>query len=145
MTVPAKMHIVTLGVSDLERSRAFYEAIGWELARSSVRGVIYWFPTTGAYLGLFGYEALAADANLAADPTPPYKGFTLAMNLEDAAAVVAAMGAAEAAGATVLKPPTKPPEFDGLHGYFADPDGYAWEVAFNPSFPMNEDGTITIE
>jgi uncharacterized protein len=145
MTVPARMSIVTIGVADLQRSKAFYEALGWELASSSVHGVIYWFRTAETYLGLFGYESLAEDAHLPASPRSPFPGFTLAICVENNAAVSAAMEQAVNAGGSVLKPAQKAAEFDGWHGYFADPDGYPWEVAFNPNFPIGDDGRITIE
>ena len=145
MSVPARMSIVTLGVSDLERSRSFYEALGWELASSSVPGVIYWFRTADSYLGLFGHEALASDAGLAELPLPSFRGFSLAINVESKEAVISAMDEAAEAGATILKPAQEVEEFDGFHGYFADPDGNAWEVAYNPGFPIREDGRITID
>ena len=145
MTVPARMSIVTIGVADLQRSKAFYEGLGWELASSSVDGVIYWFRTADTYLGLFGYESLAEDANLPASPRSPFPGFTLAICVENNEAVSAAMEQAVNAGGSVLKPAQKAAEFDGWHGYFADPDGYPLEVAFNPNFPIGGDGRITIE
>jgi catechol 2,3-dioxygenase-like lactoylglutathione lyase family enzyme len=145
MGVPARVSIVTLGVVDLERSRSFYEALGWELASSSVSGVIYWFPTADTYLGLFGYESLAADAQLPASPRAPFAGFTLAICVESNDAVVSAIEVAANAGGTVLKPAAKAAEFDGFHGYFADPDGYPWEVAYNPNFPIRADGRISID
>ncbi|MGH2787530.1 MAG: VOC family protein [Actinomycetota bacterium] len=145
MSVPARMSIVTLGVADLERSKAFYEALGWELVSSSVPGIIYWFRTAEAYLGLFSYDSLADDAMLPASPRPSFPGFTLAICVESNAAVSSALEDAVTAGGTVLKPAQKAAEFDGFHGYFADPDGYPWEVAFNPNFPIGEDGRITID
>jgi predicted lactoylglutathione lyase len=145
MSVPARMSIVTLGVTDLERSKAFYEALGWELASSSVPGVIYWFRTAETYLGLFRYESLADDANLPASRRPSFPGFTLAICVENNDTVSSAIDEAVKAGGTVLKPAQRAAEFDGYHGYFADPDGYPWEVAFNPNFPIGEDGRITID
>ena len=144
MSVPARTSIVTLGVKDIERSKAFYEALGWELAQSSVDGVIYWFRTAETYLGLFQFESLAEDARLPSGPVPRFPGFTLAICVENDDLVVDAMEEAVRAGATVLKPAQKAAEFDGYHGYFADPDGYPWEVAHNPHFPIGEDGRITI-
>jgi predicted lactoylglutathione lyase len=144
MSVPARISIVTLGVTDLERSRTFYEALGWELTSSSVQGVIYWFRTADTYLGLFGYDALAEDAHLPTSRRPQYAGFTLAICVDSNEAVSGAIEQAVAAGGTVLKPAEQAAEFAGFSGYFADPDGYAWEVAFNPNFPLDEDGRITI-
>ena len=106
MTVPARMGIVTLGVSDLARSIAFYEALGWERCASSVEGVICWFRTADSYLGLFPYEELAADAAVASPRRGTFDGITLAINVETESDVGAALDAAAAAGATILKPAT---------------------------------------
>ena len=87
---------------------------------------------------------LAADADIT-DPGPPprFSGVTLAMNVESDAEVERIMAEAEAAGATILKRP-RIAIFGGLDGYFADPDGHAWEVAHNPGFPLDAEGRITI-
>jgi catechol 2,3-dioxygenase-like lactoylglutathione lyase family enzyme len=142
MSVPAQLNIVTLGVSDLPQSVAFYQRLGWEKASSSMEEIA-WFRLSGCYLGLFPYEELAADAKLEASPRPPFGGFTLAMNVASPKDVELALGAARRAGATIIKPGTKM-DWGGYSGYFTDPDGYPWEVAHNPNFPINEDGTITI-
>jgi uncharacterized protein len=143
MAIPARVSIVTLGVSDLERSRSFYEALGWEQTSSSVPGVIHWFRTADTYIGLFEYEALAEDGRIPAGSREGLGGITLAINLESDEAVIAAFQEATAAGAAVLKPPQEA-VFGGLSAYFADPDGYPWELAHNPGFPIGEDGRITI-
>ena len=142
--LPARLSIVTLGVADLARSIAFYEARGWEPRSSSVPGVIAWFGLGGTYLGLFPRADLALDAGIA-DPGPVtrFGGVTLAINVESDAAVEAALATTEAAGATILKP-AEMAIFGGLSGYFADPDGPPWEVAHNPDFPLDADGQITI-
>ena len=103
--LPARLSIVTLGVEDLARSIAFYEALGWERRSSSVPDVIAWFSLGSCYLGVFPRSELAADAAIA-DPGPPprFGGVTLAMNLESDAAVEAALEVARAAGARILKP-----------------------------------------
>lgn len=142
MPVPARINIVTLGVGDLDRSSAFYERLGWRRADSSSEEIC-WFHTGGAYLGLFPFAALADDAALPADRPPGFAGVTLAINVDDEDAVTRALDAAVAAGATPLKPAERA-EWGGVSGYFADPDGYAWEVAFNPSFMSDEQGVITI-
>jgi catechol 2,3-dioxygenase-like lactoylglutathione lyase family enzyme len=72
VTVPARLGIVTLGVSDLARSIAFYEALGWELASSSQPGGIAWFRTADTHVGLFPFDELAADANLPAERSPGF-------------------------------------------------------------------------
>ncbi len=147
MSIPAQLNIVTLGVNDLPRSVAFYEALGWARATSSM-DEISWFGLGGGaiWLGLFPHGDLAEDAALpreGAGDLPAYKGMTLAINLGSDEAVRAAFDTAIAAGGTAVKPPAKA-IFDGLSGYFADPDGHLWEVAHNAAFPLNPDGTITI-
>jgi catechol 2,3-dioxygenase-like lactoylglutathione lyase family enzyme len=142
VSVPARISIVTLGVDDLARSKAFYEALGWEVAGSAA-DEICWFRTSDSYLGLFGREALAKDAGLRSEPTAEFGGITLAINVESEAAVDAAFEAAQGAGARILKRAERA-EWGGYSGYFADPDGHPWEVAYNPSFPIGADGRITI-
>lgn len=139
MTVPARLHIVTLGVADLPTSVAFYSALGWHLASSSFEEIA-WFDVGGCWLGLFPREELAADAGV-----EPSTGFavTLATNLESPQAVDDAMAAARAAGAVVTQPPARV-EWGGYRGYFADPDGHLWELAHNPNFPIQDDGNIVI-
>jgi uncharacterized protein len=147
MSIPAQLNIVTLGVHDLPRSVAFYEALGWTRADSSM-DEIAWFGLSGGavWLGLFPHGDLAEDASLpreGAGDLPAYQGMTLAINLPSDDAVLSAFASALAAGATSVKPPG-PAVFDGLSGYFADPDGHLWEVAHNAGFPLHADGTITI-
>jgi uncharacterized protein len=141
MKVPARISLVTLGVSDLGRSIEFYEALGWEKSPASIDGEIAWFKTAGTVLGLFGRTALAEDAALPPGEPQPYQGFTLAINVEEHEHVAAMLDAAVAAGATLLKPATKA-DWGGTSGYFADPDGHPWEIACNPSFPIGEDGLL---
>lgn len=142
MSVPARISIVTLGVDNLPRSKAFYEALGWEVA-GTVGDEICWFKTADSYLGLFDRESLARDAGLRSEPTAEFGGITLAINLESEAAVDGAFEAAQGAGARILKPAERT-EWGGYSGYFADPDGHPWEVAYNPSFPIGANGRITI-
>jgi predicted lactoylglutathione lyase len=141
MAIPARTSIVTLGVRDLPRSVAFYAAIGWERCASSM-DEIAWFRTVDTYVGLFPYEDLAEDAQIADPSRGTFGGMTLAINLESEAAVVAALDEAVAAGATILRPAEVVPF--GFRGYFADPDGYPWEVCYNPGFPILESGRIHI-
>ena len=142
MSVPARLSIVTLGVDDVARSRAFYEALGWEVA-GAVGEEICWFRTSDSYIGIFGREDLARDAGLRSEPTAEFGGITLAINVENEEAVSAALEAAVTAGGRILKPGTRM-DWGGFSGYFADPDGHPWEVAHNPTFPIDEDGRITI-
>jgi predicted lactoylglutathione lyase len=142
MSIPARISIVTLGVADVARSARFYAAIGWERCASSMDDIA-WFRTADGYLGIFGWHDLAEDANLVEPTRGSFGGITLAINLESPEMVDAALEEAVAAGGSILKPGTDLPF--GYGGYFADPDGHAWEVCYNPSFPIGPDGRITIE
>ena len=142
MAVPARISIVTLGVQDVDRSVAFYEALGWKRTTSSMKEIA-WFRTADSYLGLFGWNDLADDANLLDATRGSFGGITLAINVETPDMVDAALDQAVAAGGTILKPGTQLPF--GYGGYFADPDGHPWEVCHNRDFPLGPDGRITID
>ncbi len=139
---PARISIVTLGVSDLGRSTEFYEALGWQRSAASLPEIV-WFRTSDSVLGLFPVEELAADAGVPAGGEPSFRGITLAVNLESPAQVDAALETAVAAGATVVKPPATT-DWGGYSGYFEDPDGHLWELAHNPSFPFTETGQLDL-
>jgi hypothetical protein len=143
MTIPARISIVTLGVVDVGRSVRFYETLGWQRAASSIDDEISWFKTTDSYLGIFGWHALAEDAHVTDATRGSFGGITLAINVESREAVDTAIDEAIAAGGSLLKPGTEFPF--GYSGYFADPDGHAWEVCWNPGFPLGADGRITID
>jgi uncharacterized protein len=143
--VPANFSIVTLGVTDLERSVRFYRDLGWE-QRGDPAEPITWFRTAGSWIGLFGYAELAADADCApvpADDLPAYRGVTLALNLPSEDAVDLAFARVQDVGGRIVKPAAKT-EWGGYSGYFADPDGHLWEIARNPFFPIDEQGRIEI-
>jgi catechol 2,3-dioxygenase-like lactoylglutathione lyase family enzyme len=142
MTVPARLGIVTLGIADLARSVAFYEALGWERCTSSSEAIA-WLRTADTHVGLFPWAELADDARLPAEPRARFGGITLAINVDAAEAVAVALADAVAAGATLLKPAT-PTDWGGTSGYFADPDGHPWEIAHNPFFPIDADGRLRI-
>jgi len=135
-----RISLVTLGVADMARARRFYEALGWH-ASGQAEGVTF-FQAGGMILSLYGREALAEDAHLPAEGTG-FGGITLAYNVRDRADVDRALEEAKAAGAVILKP-AEDVFWGGYSGYFADPDGHAWEVAWNPHFPLAEDGTIRL-
>jgi uncharacterized glyoxalase superfamily protein PhnB len=137
---PKAITLVTLGVADLERSRAFYAGLGWE-AREVNEGVIF-IQLAGQVLGLFGIDDLAQDMNRPRE-TLGTGAATLARNFATEAEVDAAFELALAAGATPLKPPKKV-FWGGYSGYFTDPDGHVWEVAMNPFWPLAADGTLTL-
>jgi uncharacterized protein len=143
--VPPQFAICTLGVADLERSVEFYRALGWEQRGDLAEGIT-WFKTTGSWIGLFGYDALAEDAALAPTPQadlPAYRGVTLALNLGSTDAVDDAFARVQEVGGRVVKPAEGTP-WGGYSGYFADPDGHLWEIAHNPGFPIDEHGRIEI-
>ncbi|TXR55888.1 VOC family protein [Quadrisphaera setariae] len=133
--MPSRISIVTLGVADLARATAFYEALGWR-RRPESQPTISFFDNAGSMLALFEQGALAEDARLRppSEPAQPgaFRGATYAINCDSDDDVLAVLAAAEAAGATTSKPAERSPFFDGLDGYFLDPDGHAWEVAHNP-------------
>src|SRR5579885_3637377 len=125
----SRLNIVTLGVSDTARSRRFYEALGWK-ASSASQGDIVFFQLGGMVLALYSREALAEDATVAAAGSG-FRGVTLAQNVRSKEEVARALKVAEAAGAKILKP-AQDVFWGGHSGYFADPDGHLWEVAWNP-------------
>jgi len=143
MPVPARISIITLGVRDVARSTAFYESVGWKPSSASQEGEVSFFRTADSVLGLFGLGDLAEDAGLSASEPPTFRGVSLAINLESGAEVGRVLEEAAAAGATILKP-AQPTSWGGYHGYFADPDGHAWEVAHNPFFPFTPDGSLDL-
>lgn len=124
-----RISMITLGVRDLARSVAFYEK-GLGLPRRESPPEVAFFALDGTWLGLFGREDLAVDAGVDAKGEG-FAGFTLAHNVDSEAAVDALIAQAVAAGATLVKRGQKV-FWGGYAGYFADPDGYLWEVAHNP-------------
>ena len=130
-----KLSVVTLGVADIGRARAFYEALGFKASRDSNANVTF-FDTGGVVLALF---ARCAKDSAVEDSRPGFSGVSLAWNVGDEAAADAAMARAVKAGARLLKPAQKA-FWGGYHGYFADPDGHIWEVAHNPFWPLDADG-----
>lgn len=140
MSIPAHISLVTLGVADLGRCTAFYEALGWKRSSASGDGVSF-FLTSGAVLSLFPYQELAADAHVEPAERPRFSGVALAINVSSTEEVDRFLAEAEAAGASILKPAERV-FWGGYSGYFADPDGNAWEVAFNPFFELDEDGAL---
>lgn len=131
--------LVTLGVRDLRRSRAFYHALGWQESASSNAEIAFFQVGTSAF-GLFQRDELAKDANVSAAGSG-FPGFTLAHNVASEELVVQTMEEALAAGATLVQPAEKV-FWGGFRGYFADPDGFLWEVCYNPFFPLDEHGHI---
>lgn len=142
MTVPTlRLHLVTLGVEDVARAARFYEALGMQRHMRGAEGVAF-FDAGGAALSLYGRDALAKDAGL--DALPKGSGSaTLAFNVGGEAAVDETLAAAEKAGGKVLKRGYRV-FWGGYIGYFADPDGHVWEVAYNPQFPFDDRGLLVL-
>lgn len=136
-----RLSFVTLGVADMARARAFYEALGFAASSASNPNVTF-FAAGGVVLALFGREALAEDAQVGAAGNG-FSGVALAHNVARETDVARVLGEAERAGATILKPSQKA-FWGGTSGYFADPDGHLWEVAHNPNFPLDAEGRVTL-
>jgi len=133
--------IVTLGVADIAASTAFYEHLGFKRSSESEDAITF-IQAGAVVLGLFGRDALKDDAQAKAIWTGN-GGMTVAMNCASQAQVDEMMAVAEAAGARILKLAAKT-FWGGYGGYFADPDGHAWEVAHNPFWRLDETGRIEL-
>jgi catechol 2,3-dioxygenase-like lactoylglutathione lyase family enzyme len=138
--VEQRVSVVTLGVADLDRARAFYEALGWASPSAPEEDVVF-FPTGGMVLALWSRASLAEDSTVA-DPGG-WGGVTLAHNVASPEAVEAVLEQARAAGATIGRPGA-PTFWGGYSGVFVDPDGHPWEVAHNPFWQLGPEGAITI-
>ncbi|WP_062525920.1 VOC family protein [Demequina rhizosphaerae] len=135
-----RVSYVTLGVADLERARAFYEAWGWTPAQVD-EGIVF-YQANGVVVALFGLGALAADQGRP-DADLGVGGMTLAQNYPTENEVGAVFDEAVKAGATPLKTPEKV-FWGGYSGYVADPDGHVWELAMNPFSPPAADGSVVL-
>ena len=133
-----RITLITLGVADLARSKAYYAALGWEPDDTN-EGVAF-YDMGGFRFGLFGLGPLAADQGRP-EATLGTGAMTLAQNFDSRAAVDAAYALAVGAGAAALKPP-EAAVWGGYSGYYADPDGHVWEVAHNPFWPLDSEGRL---
>lgn len=137
------LHLVTLGVRDLDRSRTFYtETLGWTPASASQDEVAF-FQVGGVVLGLYPREKLAEDA-LTSPEGSGFAGVTLAYNARSEQEVDEIIRDLESKGVIIAKQPQKV-FWGGYSSYFVDPDGYYWEVAHNPFFPFDEQGNLKLE
>jgi uncharacterized protein len=141
MTFEPRITIVTLGVADIATARAFYERLGFTAAKASQESVCF-MQLGGLVLSLFGRAALAEDAQVP-DSAPGFSGVTLAQNCRSEADVDKAIAHAVQCGATLKKKAQKV-FWGGYSGYFADPDGHLWEVAYNPFFPLDAKGQVQL-
>lgn len=135
-----RVSLVTLGVADLERAKAFYAAWGWHVQADEES--IAFYQLNGLVLGLFGLEDLAKDQDRP-DAVLGTGAVTLAQNFASVDEVEERFNAALFAGATVLKRPAAT-EWGGYSGYVTDPDGHVWELAHNPFWELGTDGSVKI-
>jgi uncharacterized protein len=136
-----RLSIVTLGVEDLTRSREFYERLGWRRSMKNSDSIVF-FQTGGMALALYARQELAKDAGVAGEGEG-FRGFTLAYNTRSREEVDSILAQAQQAGAKLIKL-AKDAFWGGYSGYFSDPDGFLWEVAWNPFFAIAENGAIRL-
>ena len=137
------LHIVTLGVRDLEVSRKFYgETLGWKPSSASSEGITF-FQAGGVVLALFPRDELARDAVIAPEGSG-FSGFTLAYNARSESEVDEIIADLKSKGVRIVKEPQKV-FWGGYSSYFADPDDNRWEVAYNPFFAFDENGHLKLD
>ena len=134
-----RLSLVTLGVADLVAARRFYEALGWRAAPGP-EGVVF-FQAGGMVLALWGRDELAGDSGVT--DAGGWGGVTLAHNVSSPQEVDAVVDEARAAGATIAREPAET-FWGGYSGVFVDPDGHPWEVAHNPGWTLDEDGSVRL-
>ena len=138
-----RLHLVTLGVRDFEKSKKFYEEpLGWKPAIASSDDVAF-FQAGGVVFAIYPREKLAEDA-LTSAMGSGFAGFTLAHNAKSESEVDEIIADLKSKGVKIVKEPQKV-FWGGYSSYFADPDGYLWEVAYNPFFPFDENGNLKLE
>ncbi len=136
-----RLSLVTLGVADLARSRAFYEnGLGFVKHNDEPEVAFYQLP--GIVLALWSRQELATDAGVE-DTGATFGGIALAHNARDRAGVDEIVAEALAAGGSLRKQP-EPTPWGGYSGYIADPDGHLWEIAHNPDWPIDRDGSVSM-
>jgi predicted lactoylglutathione lyase len=138
--VEQRVSLVTLGVSDLARSRAFYEALGWKTGAEPGDDVVF-FQAGGMIVALWSRLSLAADSGV--EDSGGWGGITLAYNARSPAEVDAVLAEAAAAGAEIPRAGAET-FWGGYSGIFVDPDGHPWEVAHNPHWTLREDGSVEL-
>ena len=135
-----RVSLVTLGVSDLARARAFYEALGWRTGAGPDDDVVF-FDTGGLIVSLWSRESLAEDSGV--EDGGGWGGVTFAYNVRSPAEVDAVIVDARDAGARIAREPGET-FWGGYSGVFVDPDGHPWEVAHNPHWTLRDDGTVSL-
>ncbi len=137
-----QVHLITLGVDNIARARAFYEKLLKQTPSSASNDHIAFFDLHGTKLGLFHWKALAQDAQVNAKGSG-FRRVTLAHNVKSKRAVNKHLERAVACGARLVKP-AQDVFWGGYSGYFADLDDHLWEIAWNPFFAINNDGSISL-
>ena len=138
----ARLTMITLGVSNMRASIAFYEALGFTRRMRATGEAVAFFDTGGTALGLFPWNQLAQDATLAENPRPQaFRGTTLAWNCRSTEEVDQVLDFAISKGASLLKPAHKT-DYGGYSGYFGDPDNHPWEVVVAPGIEVGDDRRI---
>jgi uncharacterized protein len=135
-----RVSLITLGVADLARARAFYDRLGWKTNAAPDDDVVF-FQAGSQVVALWGRDELAADSVVV--DSGGWGGITLAHNVRSPADVDAVLAEAEAAGAAIARPGAETP-WGGYSGVFLDPDGHAWEIAHNPHWTIRDDGSISL-
>ncbi len=135
-----RVSVITLGVTDLARARAFYEALGWQTGAEPGADVVF-FQAGGIVVALWSRASLAEDSGVV--DTGGWGGVTLAHNVRSPAEVDTVLTAVEAAGATIARAGGET-FWGGYSGVFVDPDGHPWEVAHNPRWTLREDGSVSL-
>jgi uncharacterized protein len=136
-----RVDFISLGVRSVAASRSFYaEGLGWPVHREFPE-VVFIQANHGLMLSLWDSGQMQSEAGV--DAPGPVPCITLSHNVGSAAEVDKVMAEAEAAGAAVVSPPKTQP-WGGYTGYFADPDGFRWEVAFNPTWAVDDGGRVTV-
>jgi hypothetical protein len=135
-----RVSLITLGVADVGAARRFYEALGWEC--KEVEETVF-VQAGGSAVVLWGREKLAADAGVEDARAAGFGGIALAQNVRAREEVDEVLAAAAAAGATITKPAAET-FYGGYAGYFADLDGHSWEIAHNPGFTLQDDGSLVL-
>jgi uncharacterized protein len=138
--VKQRVSLITLGISDLQRSRRFYEALGWKTNAAPEDDVVF-FQAGEMIVALWDRARLAEDSCV--EDAGGWGGTTLALNLGSAAEVDEVIEEARAAGATIGREPAET-FWGGYSGIFVDPDGHPWEVAHNPHWTITGDGGIRL-
>lgn len=136
-----RINLITLGVADVAASAAFYERLGWRRSAAGGDSIVF-FDCGGVVLALFGKDDLARDAGAAPGGTG-FRGVALAHNVTDRHEIEPTLSKAVRAGGRLAKPAAEA-DWGGFSGYFADPDGHLWEVAWNPHFPLDAEGRIRL-